>query len=200
MSTRIERAIVVGLGNPGRGYKKNRHNIGFQVVDALAERHGLRFSRQQGRALVADGQISGRAVTLAKPMTYMNKSGGPVRELVSFYKLSLENLMVGFDDLDLPLGTLRIRPEGGSGGQNGMRDIIRQLGTTEYPRLRLGIGRPPGRMDPAAYVLQDFGKKEWPVVEEVYEHAADALETWLAHGIVLAMSRHNGPVSNPNDK
>jgi PTH1 family peptidyl-tRNA hydrolase len=193
MSDSSERALIVGLGNPGRKYKRNRHNVGFHAVEALAERHGLPFSRQQSNALVADGRIGSRQVTLVKPMTYMNGSGGPVKALVSFYKLPLDNLIVAFDDLDLPLGTLRVRPDGGAGGHNGMRDIIRQLGSNEFPRLRLGIGRPPGRMDPKAFVLQDFGKSEGPVVDELLVRAADAVETWLTNDVLLTMSRHNGP-------
>lgn len=195
-----ERALIVGLGNPGRKYRNNRHNIGFQAVNAFAARHGWRFSRQQENAFVAEGRIGGRPVTLARPMTYMNQSGRPVKGLATFYKLPLENIIVLFDDLDLPLGTLRLRPEGSAGGHNGMRDIIRHLGSNQFPRLRLGIGRPPGRMDPKAFVLQDFNKDERPIVEDLYERAADALETWLEEGITLAMSRHNGPVENPNDK
>jgi PTH1 family peptidyl-tRNA hydrolase len=198
--TASERALIVGLGNPGRRYKKNRHNVGFQAVEAFAERHGWRFARQQENALVAEGRLGGRPVTLAKPMTFMNRSGGPVKALVSFYKLPLENLIVLFDDLDLPLGTLRIKPEGGAGGQNGMRDIIRHLGTNEFPRLRLGIGRPPGRMDPAAYVLQDFGKQERPIADELLVRACDALETWLEGDTIFTMSRHNSPPPNPDDK
>lgn len=196
MTTSLQRALIVGLGNPGRKYRQNRHNVGFQAVEALAERHGLRFARQQGNALVADGRIGKRQVTLAKPMTYMNRSGSPVKALLSFYKLPLDNLMVAFDDLDLPLGTLRVRPEGGAGGQNGMRDIIHHLGSNEFARTRLGIGRPPGRMDPAAYVLQDFGKTEQPVVDELLVRASDAFETWLQDGVVLTMSRHNAPASD----
>lgn len=198
MSETPERALIVGLGNPGRKYKRNRHNVGFMAVEALAERHGLKFARQQENAMVADGRIGSWPVTLARPMTYMNNSGRPVKALIGFYKLPLGSLMVLFDDLDLPLGTLRVRPSGGAGGQNGMRDVIRHLGSDEFARLRLGIGRPPGRMDPKAYVLQDFGKDEQPIVDELLVRAADAIETWLADGVMLAMSRHNGP--GPGDE
>jgi PTH1 family peptidyl-tRNA hydrolase len=189
-----EKYLIVGLGNPGRKYKNHRHNVGFQIVDYLARRHGLAFTRRQSKAFVTTGNIAGKAVVLAKPQGYMNKSGVAVAALWKFYKVEAEHLLVVFDDLDLPLGTLRMRPSGGSSGQKGMESIIERLGIEDFPRLRVGIGRPPGRMDPAAYVLQDFGKGQQPVIEETYERAADAIESWLRDGIALAMSRHNGPV------
>ncbi|HEC21296.1 MAG TPA: aminoacyl-tRNA hydrolase [Chloroflexi bacterium] len=189
--------LIVGLGNPGREYRNNRHNVGFQVLDHLAERHGLAFTRQQADALIATGQIAGRAVILAKPQTFMNNSGGPVASLQRFYKIDLPQLLVVFDDLDLPPGTIRMRPSGGSSGQKGMKSIIERLGSEGFPRLRIGIGRPPGRMDPAAYVLQDFSEEERAIMQEVYERAADAIETWLTDGIELAMSRYNGPLDRP---
>jgi peptidyl-tRNA hydrolase, PTH1 family len=188
-----ERLLIVGLGNPGREYKKNRHNVGFQIVDQFAARHGLEFSRQQSNAVIASGTIAGRAVTLAKPMTFMNRSGGPVSALMRFYKLEPEQLLVIVDDLDLPTGTVRLKPEGGSGGQNGMKDIISRLATQSFPRMRIGIGRPPGKMDSAAYVLQDFSTDQQALIDVTYERASDAVETWLRDGIVLAMSRHNAP-------
>jgi PTH1 family peptidyl-tRNA hydrolase len=189
-----DRYLIVGLGNPGRRFKKNRHNIGFMVVEHLAERHGLRFSTLQSKAAIASGRIGPLSALLAKPQNYMNLSGQPVRSLVDFYKIPLERVIVAFDDLDLPPGTVRLRPEGGSGGQNGMKDIIRHLGTQEFARLRMGIGRPTGRMQPADYVLQDFGKNELDLIQTAIDTAADAIETWLADGIQLAMSRFNGPV------
>lgn len=188
-----EKYLIVGLGNPGRRYKNHRHNIGFQIVDYLAKRHGLAFTRRQAKAFITTGNIAGKSVVLAKPQGYMNKSGVAVASLRKFYKVEAEHLLVVFDDLDLPLGTLRMRPSGGSSGQKGMESIIERLGIEEFPRLRVGIGRPPGRMDPAAYVLQDFGKGQRPVIEETYERAADAIESWLRDGVALAMSRHNGP-------
>ncbi len=187
--------LIVGLGNPGREYKNNRHNVGFRIVDFLAERHGLSFGRMQHDAFVATGSIAGQPVVLAKPQNYMNRSGPPVAALVRFYKLPPEQLLVAFDDLDLPTGTIRLRPSGGAGGHNGMRSIIERLGSEDFPRLRVGIGRPPGRMDAAAYVLQDFGADERVVIEETCLRAAEAVETWLRDGVVLAMSRHNGPAA-----
>ncbi|HQA68902.1 MAG TPA: aminoacyl-tRNA hydrolase [Aggregatilineales bacterium] len=188
-----DKFLIVGLGNPGREYQHNRHNIGFQVVDYLAARHGLSFTRMQEGAAVATGRIAGQSVVLAKPQKYMNRSGGPVGSLLRFYKIPLDRLLVIFDDLDLPPGTIRLRPFGGAGGQKGMRDIIERLGSEDFARLRIGIGRPPGRMDPAAYVLQDFGADELPIMRETIDRAADAVETWLREGIDIAMTRHNGP-------
>ncbi len=189
----MERFLIVGLGNPGREYADTRHNIGFECADALARAHGLTFSRRQSKALVADGLVAGKKVTLAKPQTFMNLSGQSVAGLVRFYRVPLERLLVIFDDLDLPLGTIRLRKSGGAGGHKGMRDIIGRLGSDAFPRLRVGIGRPPGRMDPAAYVLRPFDAEELPLLEEVRWRAVRALESWLIEGIELAMSRHNGP-------
>lgn len=191
----LEKYLIAGLGNPGREYAANRHNVGFRVVDQLAARHGIAFSKLQSKAFVTSGKISGRSVILARPQSYMNLSGGPVASLVKFYKITLDHLLVIADDIDLPVGTLRLRPSGGSGGQNGMKSIIERLGSEAFPRLRIGIGRPPGRMDPAAYVLQDFDREQLPVIEAAYSKAADAVETWLVDGIELAMSRFNGPTT-----
>lgn len=185
--------LIVGLGNPGREYKNNRHNIGFHVVDRLAARHGLEFTRAQSSALIASGSVAGRSVILAKPQNYMNRSGGPVSSLLTFYRLPVEQMLVAYDDLDLPPGTLRLRPEGGAGGHNGMKDIIQHVGAQNFARLRIGIGRPPGKMDPAAYVLQDFSRHEQEALRDLADRAAEAIETWLADGITLAMSRHNAP-------
>lgn len=188
-----ERYLIVGLGNPGREYKKNRHNVGFQVIEFFAVQHGLDFTRQQSNAAIASGTIAGRSVTLAKPMTFMNASGGPVSALMKFFKVENDHLLVVADDLDLPEATIRLKPEGGSGGQNGIRDIITRLGTKDFARMRIGIGRPPGKMDPTAYVLQDFSSDQQAVIDVAYERASSAIETWLSDGIVLAMSRHNAP-------
>jgi len=188
-----DRYLLVGLGNPGREYQKNRHNVGFQVLDYLANRHGLAYSRKRNDAFIATGSVVGRQVILAKPQTYMNRSGRSVSGLMRFYKIPAERLLVVVDDLDLPVGSLRLRGSGGSAGQKGMKDIIAHLGSEDFARLRVGIDRPPGRMDPADYVLQDFSKDQRAVIDETYSRAADAIETWLRDGIELAMSRHNGP-------
>ncbi len=183
--------MIVGLGNPGPRYARNRHNVGFQIVDALAEKHALSFQKRQFKALLAMGSIQGQRVLLVKPQTYMNLSGEAVQPLVNYYKIALSDLMVVFDDMDLPLGVIRLRPFGGAGGHNGMRSIIQRLGSNQFPRLRVGIDRPPGRMDPAAYVLQDFSSDEEAVMVQVRERAVDALETWLEQGIDAAMNAFN---------
>jgi len=185
--------LIVGLGNPGRRYARHRHNIGFRCLDRLAARHGLAFDRVQHRALLALGSIADRAVVLAKPQTFMNESGRAVAPLVHAYQVPLERLLVVYDDLDLPPGTIRLRPEGGSGGHRGMRSIIEALGSQDFPRLRVGIGRPPGRMDPADYVLQDPSPEEEELFDQVCDRVAEAIHCWLTEGITLAMSRYNGP-------
>ncbi len=183
--------MAVGLGNPGQQYAGNRHNVGFRCVERLAALHGLTFDKQQKQALIAAGKIGEQRVMLLKPQTFMNESGRAVVPLARFYQIPPERMLVVYDDLDLPLGTLRLRPEGGSGGHKGMRSIIEHLGGQDFPRLRIGIGRPPGRMDPAAYVLQDFAAEELPLLEETLERAVAAVETWLRQGIEAAMERYN---------
>jgi PTH1 family peptidyl-tRNA hydrolase len=187
-------ALVVGLGNPGPEYADHRHNIGFQVVEALARSHGLTFSRRKEiKAHVAEGRPDGRAVLLAKPQTYMNLSGRSVGRLQRTYGIPPAQILIVYDDLDLPLGRLRMRPEGGSGGHKGMRSIIDVLGTQAFPRLRVGVDRPPGRMDPAEYVLRPFGEEEQELLDEVLERAVAAIECWLVDGIVAAMDKFNRP-------
>lgn len=185
------RRLIVGLGNPGPEYADNRHNVGFRCVERLASKHHLSFNRRQKNALIAPGTIGQQSVILAKPRTFMNRSGYPVAALANFYRVSLDCLLVVYDDLDLPLGTTRMRPSGGAGGHRGVRSVIRQLGSGEFPRLRIGIDRPPGRMDPADYVLQDFSAAEEPLVDDALAQAVSAIETWLDEGIDEAMSRYN---------
>jgi PTH1 family peptidyl-tRNA hydrolase len=188
-----ERYLIVGLGNPGREYENTRHNVGFRCVDALAKAHGLSFDpKKQSKAKVADGVIVGKRVLLAKPQTFMNLSGSAVQGLAAFYKIPSGNIMVILDDLDLPLGTLRIRPKGGSGGHKGVTDIIQRLGTQDFPRIRFGISRPPGRMDPAAHVLLPFTGEESPIATQTFERAVKAIEAWLTDGIENSMNRYNG--------
>lgn len=188
----VETYLVAGLGNPGRRYAHNRHNVGFRCLRRLAAAHGLDFSKRQKQARVAVGRMCGQRVILALPQTYMNKSGRSVVPLLQFYKVELDHLLVVYDDLDLEQGTIRLRPQGGSGGHRGMRSIIQQLGgNQDFPRLRVGIGRPPGRMDPADYVLQDFSDAEWELVDEVLDRAVKAIETWLVEGIDVAMDTYN---------
>jgi len=187
----MEPYLIAGLGNPGREYADNRHNVGFHCVDRLAGKHTLMFDKQQKHARLARGSIAGYPVLLAKPQTFMNKSGRAVGPLARFYKIPLDQMLIVYDDLDLPLGTIRLRPQGGTGGHKGMRSIVRQLGTRDFPRLRIGIGRPPGRMEPADYVLQDFSDQELLVLEETLDRAVEAIETWLQEGIEVTMTQYN---------
>ena len=189
--------LIVGLGNPGRQYARNRHNVGFLVVSRLAERLGVSFGRLQHKALVAQGRYEGRRLILAKPQTYMNLSGQAVAPLVRFYKIPLDHLLVVYDDLDLPPLTLRLRPKGGHGGHKGMRDIIQRLGSQDFPRLRVGIGRPPGRMEAAAYVLQDFSPAEWEALSPVLDRAVEGLLLWISEGLSAAMNWINRPEGVP---
>jgi PTH1 family peptidyl-tRNA hydrolase len=184
--------LIAGLGNPGREYRETRHNIGFMLVDQLAQRLGVSFSRLESKALVTKGEYQGRRLVLVKPQTYMNLSGSAVGSLVRFYKVPLANFLVAYDDVDLPLGTIRLRAEGGSAGQKGMASIIERLGTQDFPRLRLGIGRPPGRMDAAAYVLQTFKKDEADRLAATLERAVEAALVFVTSGLETAMNQYNG--------
>ncbi len=192
-----ERYLIIGLGNPGRGHLYNRHNIGFMAVDRLAARHAIDLTRAQNKAIVGSGRVAGRPVILAKPQTFMNLSGEAVAPLMNYYRIPLGNLLVIYDELDIPFGVIRLREKGSAGGHNGMRSIIQHLGN-EFARLRLGIGRPPGRMDAAAYVLQDFGREELPLAGEMLSAAVEAAESFIHDGIALTMSRYNGPVDVPS--
>lgn len=183
--------LLVGLGNTGRQYRDNRHNAGFQLLDRLAEELRVGFSRVQFNALVADTRWHGARIYLAKPQTMMNRSGQATGPLVRYYRVPPDHLLVIYDDLDLPTGALRLRPGGGSGGHRGMDSIIRNLGTQEFPRLRLGIGRPPGRMDPADYVLQDFSEGEFEAMAITFKLAVECVERVLVDGIDDAMNHCN---------
>ncbi len=183
--------LIVGLGNPGRKYKNNRHNIGFMLADELAARLGGEFSRLQHKALVTDVRPEDKKIILAKPQTYMNNSGQSVGALMRFYKLPLDHLLVVYDDVDLPFGYFRLRPGGGSAGQKGMKSIIQHLGTQTFPRLRLGIGRPPGRMETADYVLQDFPKGQAEELAVFLSRAADVALAFVDLGLEAAMTRYN---------
>lgn len=182
--------MVVGLGNPGRKHRHNRHNLGFMVLDKLADRHGIKLSRVQSQALIGSGKVENRSVILVKPMTYMNLSGRSVGTLSRYYRVPLNKLVITYDEIDLPFGAVRIRASGGSGGHNGMKSIIEHLGP-DFPRIRIGIGRPTGRMDPAAYVLQNFSKEEREVVGGIVDRTVDAIELFLREGINSAMNMYN---------
>ena len=184
--------LIVGLGNPGRQYRYTRHNVGFMVMDRLADRIKGSFTRLQFRALVIDTHYEGKHLILAKPQTYMNESGRSVDSLVRFYKIPLTAVLVVHDDADLSLGTIRIRPDGGSAGQKGVESIIDRLGTQDFPRLRIGIGRPPGQMIAAAYVLQDFDRSETELLGGVLNHASEAVLCFVTSGLEKTMNLYNG--------
>jgi len=183
--------LLVGLGNPGREFHNNRHNVGFMVLDRLAEQLGAAFTRVQNEALVTKAIHNDQRLLLAKPRTYMNNSGRSVGALARFYKLQPEQVVVVFDDVDLPFETLRIRASGSSGGHQGMNSIIEHLGTQEFARLRVGIGRPKGRMETPDYVLQAFSKGEQEVLPLLLDRAAEALLAIVEDGIEQAMTRYN---------
>jgi PTH1 family peptidyl-tRNA hydrolase len=183
--------LIIGLGNPGRGYRRNRHNVGFQILDALAESLGARFTRTQANALVTDARPEGVRLILAKPQTYMNNAGQSVSSLARFFRLPPEQILAVHDDLDLPLGALRLRPGGGSGGHRGLGSIVEHLGLAEFPRLRFGIGRPPGAMDPADFVLQDFSPQEEDIVGGSLLRAVACIRTFALDGIQAAMTQFN---------
>jgi PTH1 family peptidyl-tRNA hydrolase len=192
-------AIIVGLGNPGRRYSRNRHSIGYRVVEKVARQVKAHFSRKGFQCLLAGLQLEGKTVLLAEPQTFMNASGAAVQALVSYYQIPYERMLICSDDIDLPFGILRLRPAGGSGGQRGIQSIIDALGCSEFPRLRIGIGRPPENMDPAAYVLQDFDPLEETRVEEIVARSAAAVETFIRSGLQAAMNRYNGEPENAGD-
>jgi PTH1 family peptidyl-tRNA hydrolase len=183
--------LIVGLGNPGPGYAGNRHNVGAMVLDELAGRAGIRLSAGKGaraRALAGEGRLAGRRVVLAQPLTYMNESGGPVRGLLDYHHLPVENLVVVHDELDLPFATVRLKRGGGEGGHNGLRSISRSAGTKDYLRVRVGIGRPPGRQDAADFVLKDFSSVERKELDLLVAEAADAVEALVARGLEAAQN------------
>jgi PTH1 family peptidyl-tRNA hydrolase len=183
--------LVVGLGNPGPGYAGNRHNVGFLVLDLLAGRAGGRFKAHKGRADIVEARLTGQRAVLAKPRAYMNESGGPVASLREFFKVPVDHLLVVHDELDLEPGMLRLKAGGGDNGHNGLRSLRRSLGSGEFLRLRVGIGRPPGRQDPADYVLHDFSAAERKELGVTVERAADAVESVVRDGLALAQNGFN---------
>jgi len=186
--------LIVGLGNPGPKYVETRHNAGWHLLDMIVRDHeNFRFNEKRGRGLIARGELAGVKTALVKPQTYMNLSGEAVAPIARFYKVPPERILVAFDDVDLPTARLRLRPKGGAGGHKGMRSIIQHLGTNEFPRLRLGIGRPPGRMPVEAYVLQKFRPDEWGEMQVTYQQGIEAIKTVLTNGIDIAMNQFNRP-------
>lgn len=191
--------LIVGLGNPGAEYRHNRHNVGFMVVDSLAETAAIPIRRVEFRALVGKGSFLDERLIFAKPQTYMNDSGQAVAPLMRFYKVPLTHLIVVHDDIDLPFGTLRLRPSGGTGGQRGMESIVSKLGTRDFARLRVGVGRPPGRMEARDYVLHDFEASEQEFLVEVRQTAVKAIRKFILDGIEKAMNDFNGNVLDEDE-
>jgi PTH1 family peptidyl-tRNA hydrolase len=182
------RWLVVGLGNPGPAYAGNRHNVGSMVLDLLAERVGGRWKAHKGRADVVEGRLAGQAAVLVKPKSYMNESGGPVSSVRSFFKVPLEQVVVVHDELDIPYGSVRLKRGGGDNGHNGLRSLTSSLGSRDYLRVRVGIGRPPGRQDPADFVLKDFSSVERRELPFHVDRAADAVEALLTGSLEAAQN------------
>ncbi|MEL7645186.1 MAG: aminoacyl-tRNA hydrolase [Anaerolineaceae bacterium] len=194
MENTNDTTMIVGLGNPGLQYRYTRHNAGFMVAQALADKLDINLKRVKFRCQIGEGKLDGIPLIIAKPLTYMNDSGSAVSSLLHYFKVPLERLLVIHDDLDLPLGVLRLRPGGGSAGQRGMQSITEKLGTSAFPRLRFGIGRPPGRMDPADYVLEKFRPSEQELLRMTLDQAAAAAQTFIRDGLEKAMNQFNGEV------
>lgn len=189
--------LIVGLGNPGKTYARNRHNVGFQCLDHFAKLHSIRFDRRQCQAKVGIGQVKGEKLLLAKPQTFMNLSGNSVGSLVQKHNIPLSDLLIIYDDLDLPLGKIRLRHSGSSGGHKGMNSVISALGSEEFPRVRVGIGRPQTEGKPLSedvivnYVLSDFSPQEEELIKPVIVRVSEAIDCFLAEGIVAAMNKFN---------
>jgi PTH1 family peptidyl-tRNA hydrolase len=183
--------LIIGLGNPGKEYRETRHNIGFMTVDRIAERLNATFSRTQSKALITDARYHGQRIYVAKPQTFMNASGQAVGALLKFYKIPHRNLLVVYDDVDLPFESIRMKPSGGSAGHRGMKNIIQQLGTQDFPRLRLGVGRAYGTKQAADYVLKPFSRKEREFLSVFIDRAAQAGLAFIAEGLDRAMTEFN---------
>jgi len=183
--------IIAGLGNPGKGYEGTRHNVGFMVIDALSKKLGIEVSRLKFKSLMGEGHFKGEKVILLKPQTFMNLSGEALYDAVNFYKIPLENVIVVYDDKDLEVGKIRIRRKGSSGGHNGMNSIIYLLNSEDFPRVRIGIGKPEDG-DLVRHVLGRFSEEEKKVIDEAVERAAEAVIDIMENGIEHAMSRFNG--------
>jgi PTH1 family peptidyl-tRNA hydrolase len=187
--------LVVGLGNPGREYAANRHNVGFLVADLMASRVGAKFGRsKRAHADVAEGRLGfgGPRLVLVKPLTYMNLSGAPVASLAQFFKVPVDNVIAVHDELDVPFGQVRAKRGGGEGGHNGLRSMSKSLSSKEYARVRVGIGRPPGRQDPADYVLSDFSSAERKELDFLVDRAADVVEAVILEGVEWAQNKYHG--------
>lgn len=196
--------LIVGLGNPGRGYASNRHNLGFMCLGYFAQKHGIKFDKKQGKARIGSGEVAGTKIVVARPQTYMNLSGQAVSRLVKKFDISLDDLLVIHDDLDLPPGKIRIRLGGSSAGHRGIESIIAELGSRDFVRLRVGVGRPPlaegsteiAEADIIAYVLSDFPPEEKKVITQVIPIVSEAVFCFLTEGLAAAMNKYNQRVKD----
>lgn len=183
--------VIVGLGNPGLRYAQTRHNLGFWVIDRLSERLEIPLTKHKFGAKYGDGLVRGQRLMLVKPQSFMNRSGRPVADIVNFYQLELDHLLVVYDDMDLAPGFLRVKGSGSAGGHKGMADIIQQLGSDAFPRLRVGVGQPPPFLSAADYVLQGIDGADTKILEEAATRAAQAAEMWLQEDILSVMNLYN---------
>ena len=187
--------LIAGLGNPGKQYAGNRHNVGFMAVDHIIDKLNLSGKKIKSKSVVVDGRYNIMRIIFSKPQTFMNLSGDAVVSLMKFYKIPTDQILVVHDDIDLPFGVIRLRPSGGAGGQKGLSSIINRLGTKEFARLRVGVGRPPGNMDPADYVLKDFNKTEREELPYIFDSINKMVLTYFESGLETAMNLYNGNVT-----
>jgi PTH1 family peptidyl-tRNA hydrolase len=187
--------LIAGFGNPGREYRNTRHNVGFRLIDSMVSEFNTKLTKVQFKAMTGTIELDNARIILAKPQTFMNLSGQAVAALMRFYKIPLDKVLVAHDDIDLPLGTIRIRPGGGSGGQKGLASTIEKLGTQDFPRMRIGIGRPSGSQEAAGYVLQEFSNSDEKVLQDVLPQAVEAIKVFIADGLEAAMTRYNGNIT-----
>lgn len=187
----IKMYVIVGLGNPGDRYAETKHNIGFITIDYLAEQHSIKMNKTKHKGIIGEGAMGGEKILLVKPQTFMNLSGQCVMDIVNFYKVPASNLIVIYDDIDLPVGKVRIRPNGSSGTHNGMRSIIYLINNQEFPRVRIGVGKQPEYMDLADYVMTKFNGEEKPLMEDAIKKSATAVEEIVKSGINIAMNKYN---------
>jgi PTH1 family peptidyl-tRNA hydrolase len=189
--------VIVGLGNPGRKYELTKHNVGFWAVDQLSDKWDLPFQKEKWNSQVAEGVVGGEKVYLLKPLTYMNLSGEAVGAALRFLKLPIEDLLVIFDDMDIPLGQLRLRQKGSSGGHNGIKSLIQHLGTEQFNRVKIGINRPPARMTVVDYVLAPFSETDHPIAADAAIASAEAANEWMRNDFLSAMNKYNGAILRP---
>ena len=183
--------IIVGLGNPGKQYENTRHNVGFNIIDILADEYGISVNKMKYKALIGEGRVGTEKVVLVKPVTYMNLSGESLAEIYNFYKVDTSNIVVIYDDIDLDVGKIRIRKKGSGGTHNGMRSIIKCLGSNEFPRVRVGISKPKNGQDLADFVLSRFSKEDEKSLQESFENSVAAVDCAIRNDLDLAMNRYN---------